>query len=94
VNDFELMTALIQHHPGFMWTFMVAAAGFIFNAGGTYVNFRYMRTSMVTKKDLKIAMLEFGDGLKEDYVTRQEFAQFNTKTDKPNGRARGAGHGV
>jgi hypothetical protein len=94
VTELEMITALLRLHPGFFWSTVVAAVGFTFTAGGTVANFRYMREAMVTKKDLKIALLEHAEKLNEDFVTREEFRLYMQQADKPNGRARGAGHGV
>jgi hypothetical protein len=90
VTEIEMITALLNLHPGVFWSAACAAACLIFTAGGTVVNFRYMKNSMVTKKDLEIVTLKLQQDMRREFVTRREFFAHD---DKPNGRHRGDGRG-
>jgi hypothetical protein len=63
---------LDQLNPVLQWLLGAGAIGIIFNAGVTYANFSYIRKSMVTKKDLEIALLREEQKCDAKYATKVE----------------------
>lgn len=64
---------LIAENPGSAVILIIATAMFMFNMGIVLSSFRYMQINMVTKKDLKIAMLELKVMFDDIYVSKKEW---------------------
>jgi len=67
---------LILEHPGSALAMLMAVVAFVAQAAITFETVRYMRKNMVTKKDLRIAILTLIQDLADDFVTRKELASF------------------
>lgn len=80
----------LAKHGGIVWLFVVGVGAVLFNAGVTWTQFRYMRTSMITKKDMQIGLLKFKEELNEDFVPRSEFQAW--KEAAALSKAKGAHH--
>jgi len=69
----EFVIELTKQYPSAFPWLLVAFFGLgAWHMGMTWSTFRYMKSSMVTKKDLQIALLQAAMEMDERYVKRED----------------------
>lgn len=68
---FDVLKLLIES-PGSLAVVVVFGGALFFYCGVTYSSISYMRSAMVTKKDLTIALGEFNKSMTSEFVTKDD----------------------
>lgn len=62
----------VTENPGSSSVIVVALLTFAGQAAITWDTIRYLKKNMVTHKDLRIALLEFKEFVRDDFITKEE----------------------
>lgn len=74
----EIVKLLIENPGSGIVIFLSLLSG-LFYMGTIYSNLRHMQESMVTKKDLQLAIAEFSADISELYVRKVDFDKLHQK---------------